>query len=156
MVDIFYLRAAALIERDNHLLLSKMDGDDFWALPGGQIEHGEPSDQALKREIKEELGIYDSHCLHLQFILENFFTYNEKSYHEVGFYYKTSIPIDCYPIATDGFKAAEDNILFKWFKIDDLKDVFIKPFDFYSLYRASQKSFIHHIVSDPTFKKQIA
>ncbi len=29
----------------------------FWKLPGGEIEYGEKAKEALKREIKEELGI---------------------------------------------------------------------------------------------------
>lgn len=33
------------------------DGTRYWELPGGKVQAGEPMRTALKREIKEELGI---------------------------------------------------------------------------------------------------
>jgi 8-oxo-dGTP diphosphatase len=52
---------AALIQHSNTVLiakrrLSKARGG-FWELPGGKVEPGESDEQALVREIKEELGI---------------------------------------------------------------------------------------------------
>jgi len=47
----------AAIEKDGKVLLAKGDGDEFWDIPGGRINSGEKPAQALKREIKEELGV---------------------------------------------------------------------------------------------------
>ena len=50
--------AAAVIEKDNKILIAKrLKGThkELWKFPGGKIEHGESPEQALKREIKEEL-----------------------------------------------------------------------------------------------------
>ena len=46
----------AKIEQDGKILLVKEDGKD-WDLPGGGIEHNESIAEALKRELKEEIGL---------------------------------------------------------------------------------------------------
>lgn len=53
--------AAAIIDSDNRILIGKrpkgkpMEG--YWEFPGGKIEENESPEDALKREIKEELGV---------------------------------------------------------------------------------------------------
>lgn len=53
--------AAALIVRDGEVLIGQRRADQpmalLWEFPGGKIEPGESPQQALARELKEELGI---------------------------------------------------------------------------------------------------
>ncbi len=53
--------AAALIDADQRVMLARRPRDKSmagqWAFPGGKIEPGETPEQALVRELKEELGI---------------------------------------------------------------------------------------------------
>jgi len=53
--------AAVLIRSDGAALLAQRPGDKvysgYWEVPGGKIEPGEPVVEALKREIREELGV---------------------------------------------------------------------------------------------------
>lgn len=50
--------AAVIIENDRILMVThKKKKNLYWLLPGGGVEYGESLDHALKRELKEELGI---------------------------------------------------------------------------------------------------
>ena len=51
---------AAIIHKDNRYLAAQRGYGDFegmWEFPGGKIEAGESQEEALKREIKEELNV---------------------------------------------------------------------------------------------------
>jgi 8-oxo-dGTP pyrophosphatase MutT (NUDIX family) len=55
------IAGALIFSNDNHVLLGKNNAggvyDDLWVVPGGGIDEGETSEQAVKREILEEVGI---------------------------------------------------------------------------------------------------
>lgn len=61
-------------------------GDRFARSIGGGVEFGETSAQAIRREVREELGLELSD-LRLLGVLENLFVYNGKPGHEVVFVY---------------------------------------------------------------------
>jgi mutator protein MutT len=52
---------AAVIVTDGSVLLTQRPGgahlEHFWEFPGGKVEPGESPSQALRRELREELGI---------------------------------------------------------------------------------------------------
>jgi 8-oxo-dGTP diphosphatase len=54
---IYRVVAKALITDENGRILVVKEGQDFWSLPGGGLEHGESAQDCLKREIKEEIGV---------------------------------------------------------------------------------------------------
>ena len=50
---------AAIIVRDRRIFATQRgygEWKDWWEFPGGKIEHGETPEDALKREIREELA----------------------------------------------------------------------------------------------------
>jgi len=47
----------AFITNDDNQVLVVKEGQEFWSLPGGGLDHGELQIDCLKREIIEELGV---------------------------------------------------------------------------------------------------
>ncbi len=54
-----------LLEHDGKcLLVQRSPGDEHgnkWSIPGGKVEKGETKEEAVKREILEELGVVSGH-----------------------------------------------------------------------------------------------
>lgn len=52
---------AAIIEREGRILICRRTREQShslkWEFPGGKLEHGESPEQALARELEEELGV---------------------------------------------------------------------------------------------------
>ena len=77
-------RACAIIRQADRILLNRFGGDSFWALPGGAIELGEFSTNALVREMVEELGIAIA-VGRLVWVIENLFELSRHPLHRVRF-----------------------------------------------------------------------
>ena len=67
----FKYRVSAIFIRDNKLLVNKYD-EDSYCLPGGYVEIGETSENAMLRELKEELNL-NFEIVNFAGITENFF-----------------------------------------------------------------------------------
>ena len=52
-----YFKYALGIIRDNRLLVLEEEDEELYLMPGGRPESGENAEQALSRELKEELGV---------------------------------------------------------------------------------------------------
>lgn len=59
MLDNEYRRGvyALIIKDDTSVLLVQKRSNGLWDFPGGGIEESESTEQAARREIKEELGV---------------------------------------------------------------------------------------------------
>ncbi|MEE1650239.1 (deoxy)nucleoside triphosphate pyrophosphohydrolase [Brachybacterium sp. J144] len=51
----------AIVERDGAVFAARRNADrsagGLWEFPGGKVEHGESPEAALRRELREELGV---------------------------------------------------------------------------------------------------
>ncbi len=88
---IFQMRVAGLAFRDGHVLVHRAAHEKFWTFPGGRAEMGERSEETLAREMVEELGV-EAKVGRLLWAVENFFHYEGKEWHELGFYYLMDLP----------------------------------------------------------------
>lgn len=72
---------AAIIQKENKILVTKRGYGEFinmWEFPGGKIESGETKEQALVREIKEELNIeinVDKFAIDIEYQYPNFYLF---------------------------------------------------------------------------------
>lgn len=72
---------AAIIQKENKILATKRGYGEFinmWEFPGGKIESGETKEQALVREIKEELNIeisVDKFAIGIEYQYPNFYLF---------------------------------------------------------------------------------
>lgn len=89
--SLFNFRVAGVAVQNGKLLLHKTPTDNFWSLPGGRVDMFEFSKETLLREMVEEIGKTVT-VGNLLWVVENFFSYNEIRYHEIGFYYQMEIP----------------------------------------------------------------
>jgi ADP-ribose pyrophosphatase YjhB (NUDIX family) len=70
----FNFRTAGVWIDDGHILLQGDTREDFWALPGGRVEHMEPAEAALRRELQEELAFgEETRIERLLWVMQNFF-----------------------------------------------------------------------------------
>ena len=94
MKEFKHLGVYGLIIEDNKIVLVKKNGgpyDGKFDLPGGSIEFGETPLEALKRELKEEIGIELKTCELIDDDSVKFdWTYNDEllNWHHIGIFYK--------------------------------------------------------------------
>ena len=126
------LIARALIQRDDKILLAHQIGEPNTFLPGGHVDYGEYTDTALRRELKEELGV-DAEISDFMGTLEYMFTEeNEKHHHEINFIYKATI--------NEPAQSQESHLEFQWCPVDELTEKMLLPDSLSSLINEYNKT----------------
>ena len=100
--SVLNLRVGAIITKGKRVLMVKNARDDWYYSVGGRIKVGETSQQAVEREVFEELGVR-LEIDRLGFVQENYFYGTigdscERLIYELCFYYYMKVP--------DGFEPA--------------------------------------------------
>ena len=100
-----------IIYKDDKILLTRRKKgkslEGFWEFPGGKVERGETDTAALKRELKEELGLEISE---LYYFSENKHDYNTFSIHLVAY--------KCKALDTPGKMVDHDK--FEWVRVNEI------------------------------------
>lgn len=126
----FTYRLAGVAIHEGHVLLHRAERDDFWVLPGGRAELGEPATLGLRREMQEELDT-DVTVERLLWVLENFFTWEDGSAcHELGLYFLIHLPAGSPFLGKETpFWGREGDILleFRWFELARLGEILLYP-----------------------------
>ncbi|MEK5247047.1 NUDIX hydrolase [Bacillus sp. FSL R9-9530] len=123
----FNYRVGAICKYDNKILILQDEGEEYWYVPGGRVKMLENSEDALKRELAEELGV-PIEVKRLIWSVENFFTLSERKFHEISFYYEVELHelpangADQYILEEEGRK-----YLFKWVPVEELDAYNLQP-----------------------------
>ncbi|MCH5270327.1 MAG: NUDIX domain-containing protein [Lachnospiraceae bacterium] len=139
----FTLRAAALIIKNNQLLVIKHNNYDCFYTIGGRIKINETSTDAVIREAYEETGYLFS-VDRLVFIQERFYNASNACHHEVVFFYlmkSTDVRIEN-ETCTD---QQEENL--HWLSIDELQNTKLVP-EFLQTALTNIPKEVVHIISE--------
>ena len=125
----FKFRVCGIIKQNNKFLIQKIEGNDFYCLPGGHAEIGEDSLMAVKRELKEETGI-DCKNEKLFAVIENLYSHKQKKFHELGFYYivEPETPLQANDFVVNEIdKGVPKRLEYIWVDLEQLKKEDFRP-----------------------------
>lgn len=127
-LGLFNHRVAAVIIHNNKLLAQKNTATNEYYLVGGRVSFGESSEEALVREIKEELDITVTDYKPI-WINECFFMDSGKKFHEIGMYYSVSVSGTGFSHYEPTFETKEltRTNTYEWLDIDHLNDISLYP-----------------------------
>lgn len=118
------VRVAALFVRNNKVLVELGPGCHHYCLPGGRVQFGETAEEAIAREIKEELNanIEIVRCLYVH---QCFFPLGENAKcHEIAFYFLVEAPT----VSNEQiFKSLDGDSTFYWVETEKLKNMKFFP-----------------------------
>lgn len=126
----FNYRVCAMIISENRLLAMHDERSPYFYLPGGRVKMGETAEQAVVREIWEELGVTLKIARPL-WLNQAFFTEDVDGirYHELCIYFLMDISNIDLLERGDSFTLTEGKHThtFEWLAFDRLKDEYFYP-----------------------------
>lgn len=126
----FNYRVSAMIISENRLLAMHDERSPYFYLPGGRVKMGETAEQAVVREIWEELGVTLKIARPL-WLNQAFFTEDVDGirYHELCIYFLIDISNTDLLERGNSFTLTEGKHThtFEWLAFDSLKDEYFYP-----------------------------
>jgi phosphoglycolate phosphatase-like HAD superfamily hydrolase/ADP-ribose pyrophosphatase YjhB (NUDIX family) len=100
-------------EADDALMIRTHKWSDLWGIPGGKIKWGEPSEAALRREIKEETGL---DVTEIEFVLVQDCIHSKEFYRDAHF---VLLNYTCHCAGKPEVTLNEEGQDFRWVKISE-------------------------------------
>jgi ADP-ribose pyrophosphatase YjhB (NUDIX family) len=127
----FNYRVCAIITHGEKLLVMKDERSPYYYLPGGRVTLHETAENAILREIKEELEI-DAEIVRPLWLMQSFFTedVSHEKYHELCLYFLIDVSGTGLLRRGDRFLLTENGRhrhVFSWMPFDELKDQYLYP-----------------------------
>ena len=127
----FNYRVCAVIINDNKLLCMKDKRSEYFYLPGGRVKIGESAQDAVLRELKEELNLQNAKISRPLFLNQSFFTedVSKEQYHELCVYFLIDVSSTDLTLRGETFdgKEAEKGQVFYWLTFDEVKNSYLYP-----------------------------
>jgi 8-oxo-dGTP diphosphatase len=111
--------ARAVVLRDGAVLLVQEIAQGYWFFPGGHVEAGETPEEALTRELREELDVSTIVREHLGDLV-NRWVHEGLEHHELNHVFATTIDV-ADPVSQEPHLAAG------WIRLDHLDDTDVRP-----------------------------
>ncbi|MBU3191856.1 NUDIX domain-containing protein [Clostridium bowmanii] len=127
----FNYRVAGIIVHNNKLLIMKDACSPYFYIPGGRVKMNELSENAISREVREELHV-NIKINRLLWVNENFFQEetSDERFHEICFYYLLDMIDDKLTNKGNEFilkENGEHDLSFYWKDIEKINDLNIYP-----------------------------
>lgn len=124
----FKLRVCGVVQVGDKILIDNCDNAPFWGYPGGHVELGESTREAVVREVKEEIGV-DAEIIKNLASIQLFFTREDgKPFHEIGFYYLMKANIEPKNLTIEeNDKGKLRKHQFRWVTKEELKNFDVRP-----------------------------
>lgn len=126
----FNYRVCAIIIHENKLLAMKDERSPYFYLPGGRVGLHETAEQAVLREVKEELEV-DAQIIRPLWFTQSFFIedVDQERYHELCLYFLVDISKTALLIRGLKFSLTEGKHqhTFEWLAFEQLKAKYIYP-----------------------------
>ena len=122
----FNYRVGAVILRDNRLLTMQDNVYSYSYLPGGRVKMGESAEDALRRELIEELHA-DLKVIRPLWICEDFFTEEDthERFHEICIYFL--VDGSSLPAGSFIYAEGERTNRFEWTPVPAVLDMHLYP-----------------------------
>ena len=126
----FNYRVCGMIIHNNKILAMHDQRSPYYYLPGGRVKLGETVEDAVLREIREELEI-DAAIVRPLWLNQGFFTedVSGERFHEICLYFLMDVSHTDLLSKGEQFVLSENNQrhTFEWLRFDRLKDEYFYP-----------------------------
>jgi len=127
---LFNYRVCAMILNDNRILAMQDDRSPYYYLPGGRVALGETAEDAVIREVREELGI-TARIQRPLWLNQAFFTEDVSSqrYHELCIYFLMDISGTYLLSRGQSFSCREGSRThrYEWLPFEELEQLYFYP-----------------------------
>lgn len=154
---IFSYRVAGIVVRDGKMLLQRPKNDSY-AYIGGHVCAFETSEEALKREFREELHA-EIEVERLLAIGEIFFPWGNRACHQIALYYQVSlaeplsVPADGVFHGWDELDGERVDLDYCWVPLSQLPGETIYPLELTARLPSGSDEVFHFVSRDPSICK---